>query len=87
MCIKFYSEEFELEIRSISKASKDFPFVSGKIFNKTKKPIRAITPKMKKVAALPIFESSQGKTNCTKELISEFTNAIIPMAKPLYLMG
>ena len=72
---------------SFSNCSKDFPFVSGNNFRSTKKPIKAIAPKMKKVSAFPKFESSQGKINCTKELIREFINAITPMAKPLYFKG
>jgi len=44
-----------------SNSSRDFPLVSGKIFNNIKKPKTAIMPNIKKVNALPRLESSQGK--------------------------
>ena len=74
-------------INVVSSSSKDFPLVSGNIFNKTKKPTAAIAPKMKKLMALPKFDNSHGNTSCTAELINELTKATMPMAIPLYLMG
>ena len=49
--------------------------------------MKAIAPKIKKLKALPRFDNSQGKINCTTELIKEFIKAMAPMAKPLYLIG
>ena len=72
---------------SFSRASKDFPLVSGNSFKSIKNPTNAMAPNMKNVNAFPKIDSSQGKINCTKELINEFTNAITPMAKPLYFNG
>ena len=52
-----------------------------------KKPTSATAPNKKKVKALPKLDNSQGKTNCTIELIKEFTKAITPIASPLYFIG
>ena len=46
-----------------------------------------MAPKMKKVNALPKFDNSQGKINCTTQLIKEFTKAITPIVNPRYLFG
>ena len=74
-------------MNSFSNCSKDFPLVSGKIFNKIKNPTNATNPNMKKVSAFPKLDNSQGKTCCTIQLINELINPINPMAKPLYLIG
>ena len=46
-----------------------------------------MAPNMKKVNAFPKLDNSQGKINCTKELINELTKAMTPIAKPLYFKG
>ena len=39
------------------------------------------------MSEFPRLDNSQGKINWTKELISELTKAITPIAKPLYFNG
>mgnify|MGYP002809810307 CR=1 FL=1 len=46
-----------------------------------------MAPNIKKVSALPKLDNSQGKINCTNELIKELTKAMTPIAKPLYFNG
>ncbi len=59
-----------------SNSSKDFPLVSGNIFKSIKKPKSATAPNKKKVKAFPKLDNSQGKTNCTRELIKELIKAM-----------
>ena len=52
-----------LVINSSSNASRDFPFVSGRIFSNINNPTAAISPKIKNVVALPRLDNSHGNIN------------------------